>query len=179
MLNDSSVLMAHHSNHGSCSPGAIRLAVVLVGACLVGYVMGPKLYWHLTGKIGASCPPCVCDCSSMSDLSMPLGLVNLSFEDCGGNDPDANEEMEKTYTDLVAEELRLRTNVIEDSRQHAEASMIEMKKTSSQYQKESEKCNIGIETCEEAREKAEEALRYELKQSAIWEERARNHGWTE
>lgn len=99
--------------------------------------------------------------------------------DCGGNDPDANEEMEKTYTDLVAEELRLRTNVIEDSRQHAEASMIEMKKTSSQYQKESEKCNIGIETCEEAREKAEEALRYELKQSAIWEERARNHGWTE
>lgn len=67
--------MAQHSNHGSWSPAAIRFVIVLVGVCLVGYVIGPPLYWNLAERFGrhASCPPCVCDCSSKSVISMPLG----------------------------------------------------------------------------------------------------------
>lgn len=67
--------MAQHSNHGSWSPAAIRFVMVLVGVCLVGYVIGPPLYWNLAERFGrhASCPPCVCDCSSKSVISMPLG----------------------------------------------------------------------------------------------------------
>ncbi|XXG80745.1 hypothetical protein AAC387_Pa09g1537 [Persea americana] len=171
--------MAQHSNHGSWSPAAIRFVMVLVGVCLVGYVIGPPLYWNLAERFGrhASCPPCVCDCSSKSVISMPLGLGDGLFEDCGRHDPDTNEEMEKTIADLLTEELKLRVQVTEDNRQHAEASILEMKKTSLQYQKEADKCNTGIETCEEAREKAEVALRAELKLSALWENRARELGW--
>ncbi|XP_058083122.1 uncharacterized protein LOC131231054 [Magnolia sinica] len=173
--------MAHRSHYVSCSPGCIRLILVLVGICLVGYIATPPLYWHMNEIIAGqdSCPPCICDCSAESILSMPLGLANSSFEDCGRHDPDTNEEMEKTITDLLAEELRLRAEVTKDHMQHAEASILEAKKTSSQYQKEAEKCNSGMETCEEAREKAEAALRAELKLSALWEKRARHLGWTD
>ncbi|KAG8481089.1 hypothetical protein CXB51_025826 [Gossypium anomalum] len=52
------------------------------------------------------------------------------------------------------------------------------KKLASQYQKEADKCNSGMETCEEVREKAEEALSAQMKLTAMWE-RARQKGWRE
>lgn len=107
-----------------------------------------------------------------------LHLILISLHaDCGRHDPDTSDDMEKAIADLLTEELKLRVQVTEDNRQHAEASILEMKKTSLQYQKEADKCNTGIETCEEAREKAEVALRAELKLSALWENRARELGW--
>ncbi|KAK5771013.1 hypothetical protein PVK06_047182 [Gossypium arboreum] len=53
------------------------------------------------------------------------------------------------------------------------------KKLASQYQKEADKCNSGMETCEEVREKAEEALSAQMKLTAMWVIRARQKGWRE
>ncbi|KAK5785949.1 hypothetical protein PVK06_040571 [Gossypium arboreum] len=53
------------------------------------------------------------------------------------------------------------------------------KKLASQYQKEADKCNLGMETCKEVREKAEEALSAQMKLTAMWEIRARQKGWRE
>ncbi|TYJ21422.1 hypothetical protein E1A91_A08G063600v1 [Gossypium mustelinum] len=53
------------------------------------------------------------------------------------------------------------------------------KKLASQYQKEADKCNSGMETCEEVREKAEETLSAQMKLTAMWEIRARQKGWRE
>ncbi|KAF8392494.1 hypothetical protein HHK36_022836 [Tetracentron sinense] len=171
--------MAHSSRHGFCNPGFLRLVLVLVSVCLVGYIVGPPLYWHLRENltVEASCPPCVCDCSSEAIFSIPLGLLNSSFADCGKHDPDMSEEMEKDIVNLLSEELNLQRNVTNDNLEHTKAAILDMKKTSSQYQKEAEKCNSGMETCEEAREKAEAALVAECKLSALWEKRAREQGW--
>ncbi|KAK8359998.1 hypothetical protein V6Z12_A04G132900 [Gossypium hirsutum] len=57
--------------------------------------------------------------------------------------------------------------------------LLEAKKLASQYQKEVDKCNSGMETCEEVREKAEEALSAQMKLTAMWEIRARQKGWRE
>lgn len=58
-------------------------------------------------------------------------------------------------------------------------ALLEAKKLTSQYQKEADKCNSGMETCEEAREKAEAALAAQKKLTAMWELRARQRGWKE
>ncbi|PPS02943.1 hypothetical protein GOBAR_AA17716 [Gossypium barbadense] len=58
-------------------------------------------------------------------------------------------------------------------------SWMDAKKLASQYQKEADKCNSGMETCEEVREKAEEALSVQMKLTAMWEIRARQKGWRE
>ncbi|XP_077217709.1 uncharacterized protein LOC143852212 [Tasmannia lanceolata] len=168
--------MAYKTYHGSCSPGVLRLVLVLVGVLLIGSIMN----WLFTDDISsqASCP-CFCDCSSESIFLTSLGFTNISLEDCGRHDPDVNEEMEKTVTDLLAEEVRLRVIVNDDNEKRAEVSILEAKKTSSRYQKESEKCNEGMVTCEEARQKAEASLRAELKLSELWEKRARARGWTD
>ncbi|CAH9054380.1 unnamed protein product [Cuscuta epithymum] len=47
----------------------------------------------------------------------------------------------------------------------------------SQYMKEADKCNSGMETCEEAREKADATLLAQKKVTAMWESRARQMGW--
>ncbi|KAB2090236.1 hypothetical protein ES319_A03G111100v1 [Gossypium barbadense] len=57
--------------------------------------------------------------------------------------------------------------------------LLEDKKLASQYQKEADKCNLGMETCEEVREKAEEALSAQMKLTAMWEIRSRQKGWRE
>nr|GEZ70199.1 CC-NBS-LRR resistance protein [Tanacetum cinerariifolium] len=56
-------------------------------------------------------------------------------------------------------------------------ALLEAKKLTSQYQKEADKCNSGMETCEEAREKAEAALVSQKQETAMWENRARQKGW--
>ncbi|KAK9293329.1 hypothetical protein L1049_021321 [Liquidambar formosana] len=171
--------MAHPSEHGFCNYGVLKLVLLLVGMCLVGYIVRPQVHFKERSSAQASCPSCACDCSSETILSIPLGLVNSSYSDCGKHDPDMNEEMEKDTIALLSEELSLQRNVTKDNLEHTKALIMDAKKTSSHYQKEAEKCNAGVETCEEARENAEAELIAERKLSALWETRARELGWKE
>ncbi|XP_042475477.1 uncharacterized protein LOC122057438 isoform X2 [Macadamia integrifolia] len=157
---------------GFLSPIGLRMVLLLVGVCLVCYIVGPPLYWNLMGDFAASrtsCAQCICDC--------PLEPISSIPTDCGKHDPDMSEEMEKDIIDLLSEELNLLRNVSYDNMEHTKASIREARKTSSQYQKEAEKCNTGMETCEEAREKAEAAFIAERKLSELWEKRAHERGW--
>lgn len=90
-----------------------------------------------------------------------------------------NEEMTKDIITLLTEEISLHKRVSEDNLAHTKALIMYARKTSWQYQKEAEKCNTGMDTCEEAREKAEAALSQERKHSAMWEKWARDNGWTD
>ncbi|KAE9593084.1 hypothetical protein Lalb_Chr19g0136041 [Lupinus albus] len=44
-------------------------------ACIVGYIVGPPLYWHFMEGFATSsyCDPYLCDCSSKPSLSIPQG----------------------------------------------------------------------------------------------------------
>eukprot|EP01018_Ginkgo_biloba_P026612 Gb_19046 [translate_table: standard] len=175
--------MAHQASN-SCSPGVLKLILVLLGMSLAVYILGPPLYWQLAEGLAsvrhaASCPACICDCPSEALVTIPSGLGNISFADCGKHDPEVSEEMEKNYTDLLSEELKLQETVAAENQQRADMALLEAKKLASQYQKEAEKCNAGMETCEEARERAEATLRAEKKLSLLWEQRARQMGWKE
>ncbi|XP_058216457.1 uncharacterized protein LOC131327358 [Rhododendron vialii] len=159
--------MAHPSDHSLCSPRFVRCGLVLLLLFLVGFV---GRLWHLgeDSSAQASCPSCDCDCYS------DIGSIPL---DCGKNGPETNEEMRKDAISLLAEELSLQKDVADNNLQRTKALITGAKKTSSHYQKEAEKCNAGMETCEEAREKAEAGLIEECKLSALWEKRAHEHGW--
>lgn len=85
--------------------------------------------------------------------------------------------MEKNFTDLLAEELKLREAEAAEAARRADVTLLEAKKLASQFQKEADKCSSGMDTCEEARERAEAALQEQKKQSAMWETRARQRGW--
>jgi len=52
-------------------------------------------------------------------------------------------------------------------------------KMNSQYHKEAEKCDSGMDSCEAAREKAEKVVGEQRKLPAIWELRAREREWRE
>lgn len=82
-------------------------------------------------------------------------------------------------TDLLSEELKLREAEAQENQRHVDRALLEAKKRSSQYQKEADKCNMGMETCEGTREKAEATLAAQRKITAMWELRARKRGWTE
>ncbi|KAJ9551885.1 hypothetical protein OSB04_015930 [Centaurea solstitialis] len=174
---------------GSCNPAAVKVGIVFLGLSLVGYLLGPPLYWHLLEGLAAvrrsssavSCPACNCDCNSDSKpvLSIPQGLGNGSFTDCAKRDPEVNGDTEKNFAELLSEELKLREAEALESQQRADMALLEAKKLTSQYQKEADKCNSGMETCEEAREKAEAALASQKQESAMWEQRARQRGWKE
>ncbi|KAJ6934968.1 hypothetical protein NC652_010067 [Populus alba x Populus x berolinensis] len=157
-----------------------------MGFFLVGYIVGRPLYWHLseflTAKIRSStlrCHPCSCDCSSQPLLTLPEGLSNSSFTDCMKHDPEVSHEIEKSFTDMLSEELRLNEEEAQKKQQRADVALLEAKRMTSQYQKEAEKCNFGMDTCEAARERAEEVLQEQRKLSAKWEFRARERGWRE
>ncbi|XVE72416.1 hypothetical protein DITRI_Ditri11bG0037900 [Diplodiscus trichospermus] len=155
----------------------LKVGLGLLGLCLFGYIVGPPLYWHfMEGLVAVShtsntCPPCLCDCSSQPLLTIP--------EDCAKHDPEVNEDTEKNFAELLTEELKLREAEALESQQRADMALLEAKKIASQYQKEADKCNSGMETCEEAREKAEAALAAQKKLTAMWELRARQKGWRE
>ncbi|PPS08572.1 hypothetical protein GOBAR_AA12052 [Gossypium barbadense] len=102
-----------------------------------------------------------------------LWLTNLSI----ANDPDLKQEMEKQFLDLLTEELKLQETVAEEHSRHMNITFGEAKRVASQYQKEAEKCIAAIETCEEARERAEASLIRESKVTTVWEQRARQMGW--
>ncbi|KAF2301605.1 hypothetical protein GH714_028159 [Hevea brasiliensis] len=125
---------------------------------------------------------------SMSLSIMPMlkvlacfdtGLSNASFADCAKRDPEVSEDTEKNFAELLTEELKLREAESLENQQRADMALLEAKKMTSQYQKEADKCNSGMETCEEAREKAEAALAVQKKLTAMWESRARQRGWKE
>ncbi|KAK9285169.1 hypothetical protein L1049_024355 [Liquidambar formosana] len=145
--------------------------------CLTGYILGPPLYWHFMEGLAAvshsssssTCPPCVCDCSSQPLLSLP--------HDCAKHDPEVSEDTEKNFAELLTEELKLREAEALENQRRADMALLEAKKMTSQYQKEADKCNSGMETCEEAREKSEATLAAQKKLTAMWELRARQRGW--
>lgn len=166
----------------SCTPGLLKFLLVLLAMALAVYIVGPPLYWQFREGLtlvrqASTCSPCVCDCTLEAGLSIPPALSNLSFADCGKLDPQFRQDMEKNYTDLLSEELRLQQTVAEENREHSVTSLLDAKRLASQYQKEAEKCNAGMETCEGARERAEASFIAEKKLSVLWEQRARQMGW--
>ncbi|KAH7679156.1 hypothetical protein IHE45_06G040500 [Dioscorea alata] len=170
---------------GSASPGTLNpsLVKVLLAAMAIGiatYILGPPLYWHLAEALGSSsssCPTCSCDCSSQPLLSLPEELGNVSFTDCAKRDPEVSEEMEKNFTDLLLEELKLKEQEATEAQRRSELMLLEAKKMASQYQKEADKCSSGMDTCEAARERAEATLIEQRKLTTMWEMRARQRGW--
>ncbi|CAL9106225.1 unnamed protein product [Musa textilis] len=118
--------------------------------------------------------------SSLVLINLKL-ISNTSFNmaDCGKNDPELSKEMEKHFVDLLTEELKLQEAVAQEHAHHMNATLVDAKRLASQYQKEAEKCIAATEICEEARERAEAALRKEKKTTAMWERRARQLGWQE
>ncbi|XP_072986092.1 uncharacterized protein [Typha latifolia] len=171
--------MAISSSLGFLNPRLVRAILVAMGLGIAGYIVGPPLYWHVAEALGrsSSCPPCSCDCTSQPILALPEELRNVSLTDCVKRDPEVSEEMDKTFTDLLAEELKLKEEEAMEAQQHADVTLLEAKKLASQYQKEADKCNSGMDTCEEARERAEAALVAQKKLTALWELRARQRGW--
>lgn len=178
----------------ACSPALLKLGLGIMALCIAGYILGPPLYWHFveglaavsrssssssSSSSAAACPACDCDCSSQPLLSIPEGLSNGSFADCAKRDPEVGEDTEKNFAELLSEELKLRETEALESQQHANMALLEAKKLTSQYQKEADKCNSGMETCEGAREKAEAVLVTQKKLTAMWEMRARQRGWRE
>lgn len=110
--------------------------------------------------------------------SYSLQLIQR-LSDCAKHDPEVSEDTEKNFAELLAEELKLREAESTESQQRADMALLEAKKVTSQYQKEADKCNSGMETCEEAREKSEASLAAQKKLTAMWELRARQRGWKE
>lgn len=165
----------------ACGLPCVKMCILLLAFGLAAYILGPPLYWRFVEGFAAvrrsgSCSTCVCDCPAESTPVLPPGLGDNST-DCTKIDPKMREELDKSYLDLLIEELKLQAVVANETQQKADSALLEAKKLSSQYQKEAEKCNIGMETCEGAREKAQEALMEQKKLSATWERRARDLGW--
>ncbi|KAI3524333.1 hypothetical protein L1887_02986 [Cichorium endivia] len=165
---------------GSCLRCCLVIFAVFSALC----VCGPALYsrlqkgFNLKGGSSISCSPCVCDCPApLSLLKLAPGLANLSVTDCGKDDPDLKEEMEKQFVDLLSEELKLQETVMEEHMRHMNITFGEARRVAAQYQKEAEKCNTATETCEQAREQAEALMRQEKKITLLWERRARQLGW--
>ena len=103
-------------------PGTLKLIMVLLGMSLEIYILGPPMYWKLVEGLesvrhAAACPSCICDFSAESLSTIPLGLGNSSFADCGKHDPEVNEDMEKNYTDLLDKELKLQETVTVENQQ--------------------------------------------------------------
>ncbi|CAH9060346.1 unnamed protein product [Cuscuta europaea] len=166
----------------------VKVALGLMAMCLAGYILGPPLYWHLiegfaaavtrsSSPYSSSCPPCNCACDSHPLLSVPRGLSNASFTECAKHDPEVGEDTEKNLEELLSEELKLRGIEGVENQRRADTALLEAKKLTSQYMKEADKCNSGMETCEAARERADATLVAQKRLSATWETRAREMGW--
>jgi hypothetical protein len=95
------------------------------------------------------------------------------------HDPEVSREMEQSLTNMLKDELRLSEEEAQEKQQRADLALLEAKRMTSQYQKEAEKCDSGMGSCEAAREKAEKVLEEQRKLTAIWELRARERGCRE
>ncbi|KAL0292434.1 UNVERIFIED_CONTAM: hypothetical protein Scaly_2590700 [Sesamum calycinum] len=163
---------------GTCLRCCLVIFAVISALC----VSGPALYFKfkkglkLKG-VSASCAPCACHCAPPQSLfQIAPGLADLSVTDCGKDDPDLKEEMEKQFCGLIAEAKIARSC---RSRAHPpyEHHLGEARRSASQYQREAEKCNAATETCEGARERAETLLAKEKRITLVWERRAKLLGW--
>nr|GEX16898.1 uncharacterized protein [Tanacetum cinerariifolium] len=96
-------------------------------------------------------------------------LKPFSLAKCSKQMKQSKWRHRKELAELLTEELKLRETEALDSQQRADMALLEAKKLTSQYQKEADKCNSGMETCEEAREKAEAALVSQKQETAMWE----------
>ncbi|KAK8482599.1 hypothetical protein V6N13_144988 [Hibiscus sabdariffa] len=67
------------------------------------------------------------------------GLANLSDTDCGSNDPDLKQEMEKQFLDLLTEELKLEEAVAEEHARDMNITFGEAKRVGFSAQKGSQK----------------------------------------
>ncbi|XP_047317710.1 uncharacterized protein LOC124921138 [Impatiens glandulifera] len=165
------------------SGACLRCCLVVFAVVSALCVSGPALYWKFKknmklGVASPSCSPCICDCPPpLSLLKIAPGLANLSVVDCGGEDPEAKEEMGKQFVELLSEELKLQEAVREENSRHMNITLVEAKMAAMLYQKEAEKCNVATETCEQARERSEALLTKEKKITSLWEKRARKLGW--
>lgn len=121
----------------------------------------------------SACCPIVCN-HDRKDF-----FLCIVSADCGKHDPILNEEMNKGLLTMLSEELNLQKIVANETLEHTKQLIMDARKTFSHYQKEAEKCNIGVETCEEARERAEAELIEEHKLTTLWENRASEYGWVE
>lgn len=106
-----------------------------------------------------------------------LSIYLPGYTDCGKNDPETYDEMKKDIVALMTEEVNLQVNVTTDALQRTNTQIMGAKRASLHFQKEADKCIVGVETCEEARERAEVALIEQRKLTALWISRAREHGW--
>ncbi|XP_022969266.1 uncharacterized protein LOC111468321 [Cucurbita maxima] len=171
----------------SCNPSLIKFGLALIALSIAGYILAPPLYWHFKEGLAvvtrssssSSCPPCFCDCPSQPLITIPQELRNTTFGDCIKHDPEVSQDTEKNFADLLLEELKLKETEALENQRRADMALLEAKKMTSQYQKEADKCNSGMETCEEAREKAEAVLAAQKRLTAMWEQRARQRGWKE
>ncbi|KAH6802963.1 hypothetical protein C2S51_034409 [Perilla frutescens var. frutescens] len=152
------------------------MVLVLVGLLMICYVeRHSKKY---SAALAISCSPCSCDCvSDTTLLSLPSEVSNTSFADCGKDDPEIRNEMKKDMVALLTEEISLHANVTGDSLQRTNELIMIAKRASSHFQKEADKCIVGVETCEAARERAGAALIEERKLTALWMSRAQESGW--
>ncbi|CAK9870021.1 unnamed protein product [Sphagnum jensenii] len=140
--------------------------------CITPRVYLSKIKTNFFLWVFGACQPCFCDCTHSSDL-----LTTMPISDCIKDDPQMQKELDKSQIQLLKEELKLQEEVNKEAQQRAELAYLDAKKISSQYQKEAEKCNTGMETSEEARERAEAELVVERKRTVLWERRARAMGW--
>ncbi|CAL0302277.1 unnamed protein product [Lupinus luteus] len=138
-----------------CSHGFLRWVLIWVCFCVLVFIVGPKSKWKLKET--------TLTCSTY----------------CGKDDPVKNEEVKKDLLTMLSEELNLQKIVANETLEHTKRLIMDTRKTSSQYQKEAEKCNVGVETCEEARERVEAELIEELRLSALWENRTIEYGWND
>jgi hypothetical protein len=63
------------------------------------------------------------------------------------HDPEMSDEMERNFTELLSEELRMKEAEAQEKQQRADIALLEAKKMASQFQKEADKCNSGMKTC--------------------------------
>jgi len=94
------------------------------------------------------------------------------------HDPEVSREMEQSLTNMLKDELRLVKKKLRKN-SSADLALLEAKRMTSQYQKEAEKCDSGMDSCQAAREKAEKVVGEQRKLTAIWELRAREREWRE
>ncbi|CAN0914332.1 hypothetical protein LINGRAHAP2_LOCUS28500 [Linum grandiflorum] len=188
------------SNNGGGGGGALRLSLALAAIFLFVYIiMGPRGNSSSLQDSSTSCQ-CDCDCADAADskfLDLPSGerdpslpssdnlervtvndSINGSYADCGTNDPEIKQEVEKDRLALLSEEIVLQKLVANETLQRTKTLTTESGLVYSHYKREAEKCISQVETCEEARERAEAELREELKITASWEQRALELGWS-
>ncbi|KAG8364586.1 hypothetical protein BUALT_Bualt18G0012700 [Buddleja alternifolia] len=88
---------------------------------------------YLCNMINGSSP------SQAPSPSLSLGLKKASFADCAKHDADVSEDTQKNFAELLSDELKLRAAEALENQQHADKSLLEAKKMTSQYQKEADK----------------------------------------